>query len=234
LRSPKIRGSYPSRWPNKRHSNGAIKIHEPVGCDKRYRSISARVCGTLATESRDESSPRSQNRKQIYHPQGLLVSQRVPDTGVKNTGGKKTPKKTKQENFRTPPEITFSAAKLSTRKRLLGVCVCVGAAIRIKPWPASRSRTSSWPTRLRRAFKTTENKYLAAPRGVRAQHYSLPRHTHARTHTLQLVTNIADDSCEKLISFHVHQVGCDVGVARNFSARLDESRRFSILHSRLD
>jgi hypothetical protein len=146
----------------------------------------------------------------------------------------KNAEKTKQENFRTPPEITFSAAKLSTRKRLLGVCVCVGAAIRIKPWPASRSRTSSWPTRLRRAFKTTENKYLAAPRGVRAQHYSLPRHTHARTHTLQLVTNIADDSCEKLISFHVHQVGCDVGVARNFSARLDESRRFSILHSRLD
>jgi hypothetical protein len=37
----------------------------------------------------------------------------------------KNAEKTKQENFRTPPEITFSAAKLSTRKRLLGVCVCV-------------------------------------------------------------------------------------------------------------
>jgi hypothetical protein len=128
----------------------------------------------------------------------------------------------------------FRCETFHTKTATRCVCVCVGAAIRIKPWPASRSRTSSWPTRLRRAFKTTENKYLAAPRGVRAQHYSLPRHTHARTHTLQLVTNIADDSCEKLISFHVHQVGCDVGVARNFSARLDESRRFSILHSRLD
>jgi hypothetical protein len=154
---------------------------------------------------------------------------------VKNTGGKKTPKKNKTGKFsNTTGNHIFRCETFHTKTATR--CVCVSAAIRIKPWPASRSRTSSWPTRLRRAFKTTENKYLAAPRGVRAQHYSLPRHTHTRTHThtLQLVTNIADDSCEKLISFHVHQVGCDVGVARNFSARLDESRRFSILHSRLD
>jgi hypothetical protein len=190
--------------------------------DFSYR-ISGRIVAAITEQKADLPSTRS--------PRFPKSSRHRSE---KHWREKNAGKKTKQENFRTPPEITFSAAKLSTRKRLLGVCVLVlrfesnHGLLRVHERRRGLLDCAALSKQLK--INISQHRAVCAPNTV----LSPPTHTRTHTHTLQLVTNIADDSCEKLISFHVHQVGCDVGVARNFSARLDESRRFSILHSRLD
>lgn len=136
-----------------------------------------------------------------YHPQGPFLSQCQQNDTLNNTFlERKIRTQTSEKN-------TFSVPKTFHTKT--ASCSC-GDSIHTM---ACFAFTNVAGRRICVALSKQLKINIAAVYYVRAEHYSLPRYVYTHTKTsqrlLQLVTNIADGSCEKLISFNVYRVHFD-------------------------